>query len=540
MKQADASGTREEMSVKPYAWYVLGVLFLVYVINVIDRQILSILAQDIKVSIGVSDAQIGFLYGTAFAVFYALFGIALGWLADRWNRCRLIALGLSLWSSMTALSGLASSFGYLALARVGVGIGEASASPSAFSLLADYFPRERRALALSIYSAGMLVGLSLSLPAGGTIASAWTAHFPAGDAPFGLVGWQVAFIAVGIPGLLLAAWVMTLREPVRGLADGVPVVAEPGDVWRGFGREVSAIIPPFTLWSAAERPGGLRSNVMLLITIAAVACILMWLTGDRLQWGTMAVGIYAAGSWLQRLRAMDRPTFALLFGTPAILLALLSVGCLAFVGYAIAFWVPPYAIRTYHIGTDVAGWKLGFTGGLGAAAGCILGGRLSDAWKSRSPSGRIYVCMLSIGLPPPIVYSALTADTADTVYILYPVALTFASLWTGSAAAMIQDCVLPRMRGVAAAAYLLASALLGLALSPYLVGKISASTGSLRIGVLSMFTVVPVALIVMWRASRGLPAAEQTKATRARHAETALPDLAAAHVSRGDSSSADT
>ena len=120
-----------------YAWYALFVLVLVYIVNFIDRQILSILVGDIKRDLSVSDAQIGFLYGTAFAVFYALFGIPLGRLADSWYRGRLMAMGLALWSSMTALSGFASSFTMLAVARIGVGIGEASASPAAYTMISD-------------------------------------------------------------------------------------------------------------------------------------------------------------------------------------------------------------------------------------------------------------------------------------------------------------------------------------------------------------------------------------------------------------------
>src|SRR5271168_674270 len=169
-----------------YPWYVLGVLFLVYVLNFIDRSILSILAQDIKADLHLGDAQLGFLYGTAFAVFYALFGIPLGRLADSWYRGRLIAVGLALWSAMTALSGLAGSYGQLAAARIGVGVGEASASPAAYSLLADYFPVRRRALVLAIYTAGLYVGGGLSLPLGGWIAHAWTHNYPHGTAPFGL------------------------------------------------------------------------------------------------------------------------------------------------------------------------------------------------------------------------------------------------------------------------------------------------------------------------------------------------------------------
>src|SRR5215467_2731629 len=120
-----------------YARYVLGVLVLVYVFNFLDRQILSILAERIRADLGVSDAELGFLYGTAFAVFYALFGIPLGRLADVWIRTRLIAVGLAFWSLMTAASAFARGFTQLTAARIGVGVGEASASPAAFSLLSD-------------------------------------------------------------------------------------------------------------------------------------------------------------------------------------------------------------------------------------------------------------------------------------------------------------------------------------------------------------------------------------------------------------------
>src|SRR5205085_4567454 len=234
-----------------YAWYVLLVLVLVYVVNFIDRQILSILVADIKRDLGVSDAQIGFLYGTAFAVFYALFGIPLGRLADSWYRGRLMAIGLAIWSSMTVCSGFASTFALLAAARIGVGIGEASASPAAYSMISDSFPKERRATALSIYSSGLYIGGALSLPIGGFILSRWNTAFPnASEAPLGLAGWQAAFLAVGIPGLLLALWVLTLREPQRGASDGLPQPVVRPNAWADFGRELTAILPPFTLFTA--------------------------------------------------------------------------------------------------------------------------------------------------------------------------------------------------------------------------------------------------------------------------------------------------
>ena len=198
--------------VPAYSWYVLFVLVVVYVLNFIDRQILSILAVEIKRDLGLNDSQLGFLGGAAFATFYALFGVPLGRLADRWHRVRLLTIGLSLWSAITAASGLARNFLTLSLARMGVGIGEATASPTAYSLISDYFPAKKRGTALAIYSSGLYIGGGVSLLLGAKISQWWDAANPGGGA-FGLVGWQAAFLAVGLPGLLVALWVASLREP---------------------------------------------------------------------------------------------------------------------------------------------------------------------------------------------------------------------------------------------------------------------------------------------------------------------------------------
>jgi MFS family permease len=191
-----------------YARYVLGLLFVVYVFNFIDRQILAILLEPIKADLGVSDTAMGFLTGIAFALFYTVAGIPIARLADRSSRRTVIAVGLALWSAMTAASGLARSFGELALARIGVGVGEAACTPPAHSLLADYFPPERRATALAIYGMGIHVGILFGFLVGG-----WMNE---------LFGWRNALYVVGLPGLILSVVVrLTVREPERGAADGL-------------------------------------------------------------------------------------------------------------------------------------------------------------------------------------------------------------------------------------------------------------------------------------------------------------------------------
>src|SRR5215468_5874675 len=257
-----------------YARYVLGVLVVVYVFNFLDRQILAILAERIRADLGVSDAELGFLYGTAFAVFFAVFGIPLGRLADVWDRRKLIALGLAVWSLMTVLSGLARSFPELALARIGVGIGEASAAPAAFSLLSDYFPPARRATVLAIYSSGIYIGAGLGLAVGGLVVQRWDASFGTAP-PFGMHGWQVAFFVVGLPGLLLALWVRSLREPVRGSAEGVLHEPEAHPL-QAFGRELASIVPGFSLWSLVRHGGHTRD---LTFNLAAAALILVFAIG---------------------------------------------------------------------------------------------------------------------------------------------------------------------------------------------------------------------------------------------------------------------
>ncbi len=201
--------------------YVLSMLVVVYTFNFIDRQILSILLEPIKNDLKVSDTALGALSGFAFALFYATLGIPIARLADRSSRRNLIAIALTVWSGMTALSGLAQNYWQLLAARIGVGVGEAGCSPPAHSMIADYYPAHQRATALGIYSLGIPVGILFGFIAGG-----WIEQF---------FGWRVAFFIVGIPGLALAIlFRMTVREPPRGLAEGRVISAEQPSVMGTF------------------------------------------------------------------------------------------------------------------------------------------------------------------------------------------------------------------------------------------------------------------------------------------------------------------
>ncbi|WP_425228194.1 MFS transporter [Sphingomonas sp.] len=504
-----------------YAWYVLSVLFAVYVLNFIDRQILSILAKDVKRDLHLNDADIGFLFGTAFGVFYSLFGIPLGRLADNWNRVRLITVGLAIWSAMTAFSGLARTGGQLTFARIGVGVGEATASPCAYSLISDYFPKRQRATTLALYSSGIFIGGGVSLFIGGAIVDTWNAHFPGGH--WGLVGWQVAFMAVGLPGLLLAALVATLREPVRGGVDGLvtPVSATP---FRDFAGELLAIIPPLTLIGAARRGGrALTANLLGLGIAVAAGWLLTRVTGAAAQWIAVCGGAYAVFSWASSLRSRDRPAFQLIWGTPAFILVSLGYGLIAFVSYGVAAFGALYAETVLHLPKTQIGFYLGGGAAAGGFMGIVLGGRIADWARSRVAWGRVPVILCGVLLPTPFLIFAYTTASATGFYLASFVMAGLASAALGPAAATTQDLVLPRMRGTATATFFIATTLVGLALGPYFAGFVSKSLGGdLRTGVLALLVVSPLAALMLLLAWGRVPQAEATVVARARAAGEAV------------------
>ncbi|MCP5144125.1 MAG: MFS transporter [Gammaproteobacteria bacterium] len=336
-----------------YRHYVLAVLFMAYVVSVVDRAILNILLEPIKSEFGLGDTELGLLGGIAFALFYAVLGVPVAMWADRGNRRNILALAIAIWSVMTALCGAAASFVMLIAARVGTAIGEAGGSPPSYALIADYFPLSRRATALSIYGMGATAGIMA-----GNLFGGWSvAHY----------GWRMTFVLAGIPGLLVALLVLlTVREPPRGFADGVKVAKAS----HGFGTVVAR------LWQRASFrhlgtavalqsfaiAGGATFNAPYLARSHGLtpAEIGGWLA---LFGGCAAIGTLLGGITADRLanRLGDRRWYCWLPGWGALLIVPLQ-----FIVYlAPAFsWLPPAYIAMVIIGSSFLGPAYAVTQGL--------------------------------------------------------------------------------------------------------------------------------------------------------------------------------
>jgi MFS family permease len=256
-KDASAQGRDAPWPRPGYSWYVVAVLVVVYVLSLVDRQILTLLVQPIRRDFGISDTEVSLLIGFAFALLYTVLGVPIATLADRRSRRTIIAIGVCAWSIMTMACGLARSFWVLFLARVGVGIGDATLQPSAYSLLADYFPPHKLGRAIGTYVTGLFLGAGLALVIGGAVIGSLSA---AENVSLPLIGelrpWQLAFLAVGSPGILLGLLVMaTVREPARrGMRQADPEGARLSTVlafMRENRRVVTSIFTSFTLGGLA-------------------------------------------------------------------------------------------------------------------------------------------------------------------------------------------------------------------------------------------------------------------------------------------------
>lgn len=275
-----------------YSYFVVWFLAVVYTLNFLDRQIISILGKDISAELHLTKTQFGLLGGTSFALLYTTCGIGVAYLADRMSRKGIIALACAIWSVFTALCGTAQNFTQILLYRMGVGFGEAGGSPPSYSLISDYFPAERRGTALAIYSLGVPIGSMLGAFAGGKLALAY--------------GWRTAFYIVGAPGIILAILMLLLvREPKRG---GLDAVAD--------GADEHPPAPPLT-----KAIGGFFSNRTLVLT--AVSSAMSAFVGYA--------GLVWNPQFLEAVKGMAAPDVATYYA--------LALGATGVVGTVVAGWL---------------------------------------------------------------------------------------------------------------------------------------------------------------------------------------------------------
>lgn len=339
------------------AWGVLGVLCFVYVLNFLDRQLLSILAKPIQDELGVSDSQLGLISGLYFAMFYCILAIPVGWLADRTNRVKVLAFSCALWSAATAACGLASSYPQLALARMAVGVGEAGGVPPSYAIISDYFPSGTRGTALSLFNMGPPIGQALGVAFGASIAAAFS--------------WRLAFVWVGVIGVATALIVwFFVHEPRRGGLDSRPTAG------RIPGVEPVAVPAKSGFWPTCRmffyHPVLLRVALACaatqFITYATMNFTVLFLMrekdmtlGDVAIWYALLVlvgvgaGMIASGRLIDRLAPRGKVAYA---HVPAIGLALAVP---LFVGFiwaptwplALAFLLLPMGLNYFYLSPAV-------------------------------------------------------------------------------------------------------------------------------------------------------------------------------------------
>ena len=501
----------------------LILLVIVYVFNFVDRQILAVLAEDIKADLGISDSDLGFLFGTAFAVFYSIFGIPLGKLADVWSRKNLLSIGLATWSIMTALSGTAKSFTALSVYRIGVGIGESSASPASYSILSDYFSPKVRSTILSIYSSGVYLGAGIGLFLGGWILQLWTNAFPDPSiAPFGLKGWQAAFMIVGLPGVILAFFTWGIVEPKRGGSEGIETPEEKHPFKMMFKEFIG--ISPFGILYSDKPMKPLVINILLGSLIFLICFQLTQITGDLVQWTAFGLGAYILTCWIQSLQIREPVTFEMIFGSKAFILSTIGFPFISFVTYSMAAFGPAFYMRNHGINEAEVATILGLMTAFFGTVGVIAGGVIGDKLREKHINGRLFVGFGVIVIAIPSGIAFLYEENLYLSYFYYAFFQIATPMWVGIAPATASDLVMPRMRGVAGAFYILMVSMLGLALGPYCVGKLSdiyftngfSEAEALRNALASGLSVLSITTLALIGACYYLPKEEKTRLERAR------------------------
>lgn len=496
------------------AGYALALVGLTNAMSLLDRQILAILAPAIKADLKIGDAEMGLLFGTVFALFYALFSLPIGRLADGWTRTKLLAISLGFWSAATAFGGLASSFAMLAMSRLGVGIGEAATQPAGTSLVYDYWPKHRRGFVMAVLASSIALGIGGSLMLGGLAADWWNRAYPKS----GLRGWQFALLVAATPGFFLAILLWFLREPERGLMDGIPTPADPAP-FRASAQVLGSVLPGLN-WFSLRRfnvtAAIWRDNLLWLAAIVGSMIGLYLVTSHvsprpplyfgavqisphALQWSVIGFGLFVLVNFMQNMKITDAEAHRVIARSPTLVMAI-SVGTLqSIINYGMMAFNPSFLMKQYGLTMSEAALQFGLLAATMGIIGPLLYGPLSDKLNLRFPgSGRAYVALFAMGVSPIMSFWVYFAPDALSFYFRFALYSFVLTGWLPPLYAIMYDQVLPRMRGITTSTYLLVMTIIGLGCGPYIVGMLSDATGDLRTAMLSINTAaIPIVMFLL-------------------------------------------
>ena len=507
----------EARSISRYGWYALTLVSAAQAMSLLDRQILSILATDIREDLGVGDAEMGLLYGTVFALFYALFSLPLGRLVDGWVRTRLLGICLAVWSFFAGLAAFAGGFALLAVSRIGVGIGEGATQPAANSIIFDALPKNRRGIGMAGLGIGLALGLGLSMTIGGIVAEWWNTRYAGGDAPFGFAGWQFAFIVAALPGFPLAWLIYRMKEPVRGGMDGIASKPDPHP-FRASANVLGSVTPGSNWYYLWRRDAGAKQwaiNLSGLAVILLAAFVLVRLTQSFsprpslnimgasvdphvLQWGVIAFGAFVVLNLFQSMKLTDRATYNSVL-SPSLIVLMVVGGLQTAINYGVMGFTPSLLIREFGLTTAQAGVQFGLLSAALGVLGPLIAGPLSDFLTSRMGGrGMVMLVLASLAISPLFGIWAYSADNAGDFYLRFIIYSVILTLWLPPAYALMLGLVLPRMRGITFSTYMIIQTIIGLGLGPYFVGIISdRNGGDLGQAIISINVVAPFILVLL-------------------------------------------
>jgi MFS family permease len=451
---------------RAYAVYALGLLTFINLLNYADRNVVFALFEPIKRDLHLTDQQLGWI-GSAYVIVLSLAALPMGVIGDLRSRRGVITFGVALWSTATALSGLARTFWHLFLCRAFVGVGEAGYGPTSQAIVAEYFKGARRALAMGVYSAGMAVGGIMGIWVGGEL--------------YRLLGsWRLTFVFVGAPGLLLAVLASRLREPNRRPPEPLSSWAARAARWSrdGLRRAIHVATPV----AALAGIGLLLSGVLVLARGApadvdaavfgvCVAIGAVWSVARLVPYAverTQAAGEVAASA-LEEFGAAA----SIVLRTPTLIWMFAGGALVTFAVNGLIAWAPSFMQRVHGLAVEEVGRRFGLLALAGGVAGALAGGRLADWIMARWRGGRVLVSGMGFLLGAPVCVALILADDLRLFTPLLFITYLFYTLYNGPIVTVLIDVVPAAVRSSVLGAFVLFSHLAGDAIAPPLVGYIS-------------------------------------------------------------------